>query len=209
MNLGEITLEQISAMVIQTSVLLGAVTYIHSKIAPFARMLSDNTKLTGDISLKQTKMEKVVTETILPTLEALKAEIATNGGTVSIKDKVSMHEIILNGIADGQSTAMYRCDTKGDCFWTNHSLQRMFGLSNGEMGHLQWASVIDTNEREGIVAKWLHCVSTGTPYEASFHVTNASNGARMLVKTYANPMRNSATGKIVLWVGSVVVEERE
>ena len=153
-------------------------------------------------------MEGVINDTVLPALLKLEKEIATNGGTVSVKDKVGMHEIILNGIADGMTQATYRCDVHGKCIWSNHALQRMFGLSGGDMIHFGWASVIDPADREGVVAKWLSCIATGAPYEASYHIINALSGAKLRVKTYANPMRHAVDNHIIIWSGSVVVEDR-
>lgn len=210
MNLGEITLDQIYALAIQTVAILGgagsAVAWIYRKIIPAIKMLTDNTELTSAIAIKQSAMETVVTGTILPTLDALKKEIATNGGSVSIKDKVTIHEALLNTIADGMTTATYRCDPKGNCIWSNHSLQRLFGLSGCDMTHYGWTSVVDTAERDAVVSKWRHCVESGSPYEATYNIVNRLSGQSIRCRTFANPHRHPVTGNIVFWSGSVVVE---
>lgn len=115
----------------------------------------------------------------------------------------------LLALADNMPQLAWMARPDGHVFWYNRRWFDFTGTTLAQMGGWGWRTVQHPDHVQRVLARFRHCIETGTPWEDSFPLRRADGVYRWFLSR-AEPVRD-AQGSISMWFGTNtdVTEARE
>ena len=145
---------------------------------------------------------------ILATLHEIKDEMKPNGGN-SLRDSLNRIEkrqerdgAFLKTQLNAHHKALFECDARGRCIWTNRPHVVLTGFSLEQMRGTGWINLVIPEDRDHVMAKWQHAVEDEREFDENVTYLTA-DGKPYIVHVNAYVIRHEETGEVLGFLGEV------
>lgn len=111
-------------------------------------------------------------------------------------------DAMLRAVVEAMPKLVWTATPDGAVDHANSSWLEYTGLRLEEALGDGWAAAVHPEDRERVVERWRECVRARAPYEATYRLRRASDGAHRWFLERASPMFG-ADGALVRWLGTI------
>jgi len=123
-------------------------------------------------------------------------------------DNLKRTEQELRRLVETIPAFVWRGTAEGELDYLNDRAEGYLGHSAESLANGRWLELIHPDQRDAVVRRWLHSVTTSESYDDSYQILRA-DGRYRWIRSVGEPLRSS-DGRIAHWYGLVVdIEDRK
>jgi PAS domain S-box-containing protein len=148
----------------------------------------------------------------IPKIEKMHSEFYKNGGSTVVDRLIRMEDALIK-VSQVQHVyllehelGIYETDKDGECLRVNRTYCRMVGLTPEECYGSGWIQAIHPEDIEAVIYQWQQSVEGKRDFRFEYRMIHTDRTVLYVIGT-AHPMKNSYSGELIGFLGTIKLQE--